>query len=76
MELTKLGLLLLVSLAGLDVLLSLLGFGDSLLDGNEPAITLRQGLSFEGVLVAVDLDCESNSSILDKVGGVGLKSVS
>lgn len=75
-RLTQLGLLLLVRLAGLDALLSLLGFGDSLLNGDEPAITLSQGLSLEGVLVAVDLECESDGSILDKVGSVGLQSIS
>ena len=75
-KLTKLGFLLLVSLAGLDALLSLLGLGDGLLDGDEPAITLRQGLSLKGVLVAVDLECESNGSVLDEVGGVGLCYVS
>lgn len=71
-RLTKLGLLLLVSLAGLDTLLSVLGLGNGLLDGDEPAITLSQGLSLEGVLVAVDLEGEGNSTILGKVGGVGL----
>lgn len=75
-KLTKLGLLLLVSLAGLDGLLSLLGLSDGLLDGDEPAITLSQGLSLEGVLVAVDLECESNGSVLDEVGSVGLYAVS
>jgi hypothetical protein len=75
-KLTKLGLLLLVGLARLDALLSLLGLGDGLLDGDEPAITLSQGLSLEGVLVAVDLECESNGAVPDKVGGVGLRSVS
>lgn len=72
-KLTKLGLLLLVSLAGLNALLSLLGLGDGLLDGDEPAITLGQSLSLEGVLVAVDLECESNGSVLDEVGSVSLK---
>lgn len=72
MKLTELGLLLLVSLAGLNALLSLLGFSDGLLDGDEPAITLSQGLSLEGVLVAVNLESEGNSSVLGKVGGVGL----
>lgn len=70
--LTELLLLLLVGLAGLDALLGLLGLDNGLLDGDEPAITLSQGLSLEGVLVSVDLECESNGSILDKVGSVGL----
>jgi hypothetical protein len=75
-KLTELGLLLLVSLAGLDALLGLLGLSDGLLDGDEPAITLSQGLGLEGVLVAVDLERESNGSVLDKVSGVGLYRVS
>lgn len=41
-KLTKLGLLLLVSLARLNALLSLLGLDNSALDSDEPAITLGQ----------------------------------
>lgn len=74
-KLTKLGLLLLVGLAGLDGILGLLGLNDSLLDGDEPAITLSQGLCLEGVLVAVDLQRESNGSVLDKIGSVSLCTV-
>lgn len=71
-KLTELCLLLLVSLARLDFLLSLLGLGDGLLNGNVPAITLKCGLGLEGVLVARDLERESKSSVLDEVASVGL----
>lgn len=72
MKLTELGLLLLISLAGLDAVLGLLCLSNGLLDSDEPAITLSKGLSLEGVLVAMNLESEGNGSILCKIGGVGL----
>ena len=68
--------MLLVTLAGLDALLSGLGLSDGLLNGDEPSVTLCSTLSLERVLVAGDLEGEGDGAVLDEVGGVGLVEVS
>ncbi len=72
---TNLLLVLLVAFAGLNSVLGSLGLGDGLLNGDEPSITLSSGLSFKSVLVARDLEGESDSAVLGEVGGIGLQRV-
>jgi hypothetical protein len=69
---TNLLLVLLVALARLNRVFGSLGLGDGLLNGDEPSVTLGGGLSLEGVLVAGDLEGESDGAVLGKVGGIGL----
>lgn len=69
---TNLLLCLLVTLAGLDGVLGGLGLGDSLLNSDEPSVTLSGGRSLKGVLVTGELECESKSTVLGEVGRVGL----
>jgi hypothetical protein len=70
-EHTDLLLLRLVTLAGLDALLSGLGLGDSMLNSHVPSVTLGSGLSLESVLRAGDLERESVGTVLVEVGSVG-----
>jgi hypothetical protein len=65
-------LLLLVALAGLNALLSLLGLGDGLLDGQVPAVTLRCRLGLERVLGARDLEGEAVGAVLVEISSIGL----
>lgn len=69
---TELGELLLVGLVGDDTLLGGLGLLDGLLNGDEPAIALSGSLSLESVLAAVQLEVESDSSVLGKLSSIGL----
>jgi hypothetical protein len=73
---TNLLLVLLVALARLNRVLGSLGLGDGLLYGDEPSVTLGGGGGLEGVLVARDLEGESDSAVLGEVGGIGLLRVS
>ena len=75
-KLTNLLLVLLVALARLDCVLGGLGLGDGLLNGDEPSIALGSGGGLEGVLVARDLERESDSAVLGEVSGIGLMHVS
>jgi len=70
--LTQLRELLLVSLAGNNFLLCGLGLFDGLLDGDEPAIALLEGLGLESVLVSVQLEEEGDCAILAGIGSFRL----
>lgn len=70
--LTKLSKLLSVSLVRNDTLAVGLGLGDCLFEGGEPSVALRCCLGLEGVLVSVELEEESNGSVLAQVGGISL----
>ena len=70
--LTKLCELLNVGLVSYDTLAVSLCLCDSLLNGNEPSISLGCCLSLEGVLVSVELEEESNRAVFAEVSGISL----
>lgn len=74
MLLTQFCELLLVALAGDNVLLGCLGLLDGLLESHEPAIALRKSLGLERVLVSVELEVEGNGAVLAEIGRLRLLS--